>query len=147
MQLTTSSLSYLKGRGKKIHCTPSKHLWWLRMQTVLECFFKHLINASSMPSTITGVRDSAGKKSDAVLSLENKYPSEGDSLKWASEGSPNCGMYPSLLSFPRACQALSKFKTFAHTTLLACSILPLTPHTAGSFLFLPHTALSQRHLN
>lgn len=32
-------------------------------------FFQHLINANSMPNTITGVRDTAGKKSDVVPAL------------------------------------------------------------------------------
>lgn len=78
-----------------------------------------------------------GKKSDAVLPLENKYSSEGDSLKWASKGCPNSGTCPGLLLFLSACQALSKFRTFEHTTSLACNVL-LTHYTAGSFLSSPH---------
>lgn len=79
-----------------------------------------------------------GKKSDAVLPLENKYSSEGDSLKWASKGCPNSGTCPGLLLFLRACQALSKFSTVEHTTSLACNVLLLTHYTAGYSLSLPH---------
>lgn len=41
-------------------------------------------------------------------------------------------------SVPRAYQALSKFRTFAHTIPLAWNVLPLTPYTAGPFLSSPH---------
>lgn len=46
-------------------------------------------------------------------------------------------MCPRLLLFLRACQALSTFRTFEHTSL-ACNVLLLTRYTAGSFLSLPH---------
>jgi len=43
-----------------------------------------------------------------------------------------------VLSDPKACQVLSKFRTLAHTTPLAWNVLPLNTYIVGSFTSLPH---------
>lgn len=140
MQLTASSLLLSEGRGK-IKSFPTRYWQWWSTQQALKCFFKHLINVDSLPSATTDVRDTAGKKSD-VPALEEQITTttkgERDSLKWAKEGCTNCVVCPGFPSVPGACQALSKFRTLAHTIPLAWNVLPLTPYTAGPFLSSPH---------
>lgn len=91
MQLTASSLLLSEGRGK-IKSFPTRYWQWWSTQQALKCFFKHLINVNSVPSPMTDVRDTAGKKSD-VPALEEQITTtkgERDSLKWAKEGCTNC---------------------------------------------------------
>lgn len=92
MQLPASSLLLSKGRGK-LKSYPTRYWQWLSTQQALKCFFKHLINVNSMPSPMTDVRDTAGKKSD-VPALEEQITTttkgERDRLKWAKEGCTNC---------------------------------------------------------
>lgn len=70
---------------------------------------------------MTDVRDTAGKKS-AVPALEEqitKKKGERDNLKKSKGRMHKLCCVSGFPSVPRACQALSKFRPFAHTILLA----------------------------
>lgn len=80
--------SLLWSERRKIKSSPIRHWWWLCMKEALKCFFKCLINATSIPTTVPSVSEEIR----CIPVLGEKYSNERDNLKWANEGNTNYGI-------------------------------------------------------